>query len=53
MAAALRCQEGGLDGVELYMAGHFVDSFLSPLTNLRDDDLNGSLERRLTFRSAW
>jgi N-methyl-L-proline demethylase len=49
VAAALRCQLGGLDGVELYMAGHFVDSFLSPLTNLRDDDLNGSLERRLTF----
>jgi N-methyl-L-proline demethylase len=49
VAAALRCREGGLDGVELYMAGHFVDSFLSPLTNLRDDELNGSLERRLTF----
>jgi 2,4-dienoyl-CoA reductase-like NADH-dependent reductase (Old Yellow Enzyme family) len=49
VAAALRCQEGGLDGVELYMAGHFVDSFLSPLTNLRDDELNGSLECRLTF----
>jgi 2,4-dienoyl-CoA reductase-like NADH-dependent reductase (Old Yellow Enzyme family) len=49
VAAALRCQEGGLDGVELYMAGHFVDSFLSPLTNLRDDEWGGSLERRLTF----
>jgi 2,4-dienoyl-CoA reductase-like NADH-dependent reductase (Old Yellow Enzyme family) len=49
VAAALRCQEADLDGVELYMAGHFVDSFLSPLTNLRDDELNGSLERRLTF----
>jgi len=49
VAAALRCQQGGLDGVELYMAGHFVDSFLSPLTKLCDDELNGSLERRLTF----
>ena len=48
-AAAQRCQEAGLDGIELYMAGHLVDSFLSPLTNLREDELNGSLERRLTF----
>ncbi|MDX6231774.1 MAG: N-methyl-L-proline demethylase [Nocardioidaceae bacterium] len=49
VAAAQRCQDAGLDGVELYMAGHLIDSFLSPLTNLRDDDLGGSLQQRLQF----
>lgn len=49
VAAAQRCQAAGLDGVELYMGGHFLDSFLSPLTNLRDDDFGGSLENRLAF----
>ncbi|MFI7067477.1 FAD-dependent oxidoreductase [Kribbella sp. NPDC050124] len=49
-AAAQRCQEAGLDGIELYMAtGHLVDSFLSPFTNHRDDELGGSLENRLEF----
>lgn len=49
VAAAQRCQDAGLDGIELYMAGHLVDSFLSPLTNVRDDEFGGSLDNRLKF----
>ena len=49
VAAAERCQAGGLNGIELHVGGHFVDNFLSPLTNLPDDELNGSLENRVAF----
>ncbi|MCF1595851.1 oxidoreductase [Streptomyces muensis] len=48
-AAAVRCKEGGLDGIELEAYGHFLDSFLSPSTNHRDDEWGGSLENRLRF----
>ena len=49
VAAAQRCREGGLDGIELYLAGHLLDSFLSPRTNRRDDELGGDLAHRLAF----
>ncbi|RII20431.1 putative N-methylproline demethylase [Streptomyces sp. YIM 130001] len=48
-AAAVRCQAGGLDGIELQAYGHFLDSFLSPLTNQRDDAWGGSIEHRTAF----
>ncbi|GAB3012037.1 NADH:flavin oxidoreductase [Streptomyces pseudoechinosporeus] len=48
-AAAVRCREGGLDGIELMAYGHFLDSFLSPATNHRDDEWGGSLENRMAF----
>lgn len=48
-AAAVRCQEGGLDGIELEAYGHLLDSFLSPATNLRDDEWGGGLENRMAF----
>ncbi|MGP3989307.1 oxidoreductase [Streptomyces sp. 3N207] len=48
-AAALRCRAGGLDGIELQSYGHFLDSFLSPSTNHRGDELGGSLENRMAF----
>ena len=48
-AAALRCREAGLDGIELQSYGHLLDAFLSPATNHRDDDLGGSLENRMAF----
>lgn len=48
-AAARRCREGGLDGVELLAGGHLIDQFWSPLSNLRDDEYGGSLENRMRF----
>ncbi len=47
--AARRCQEGGLDGVEIEAYGHLLDAFWSPRTNLRTDSYGGSLENRARF----
>lgn len=43
-------REGGFDGIELQF-GHssLARQFLSPLTNLRDDEYGGSFEKRLRF----
>lgn len=49
-AAARRCRDGGLDGVEISMAhNHLIDQFWSPLFNERTDDYGGSLDNRLRF----
>ena len=48
-AAARRCKEGGLDGVEILATGHLVDQFWTPAVNRRDDDYGGSLENRMRF----
>lgn len=62
VAATTRADRAGFDMLELHGAhGYLVASFLSPLTNLREDDYGGSLENRLRFplelfsamRSAW
>ncbi len=47
--AALRCKEGGLDGIETLASGHMIGQFLSPLTNRRTDRFGGSLENRCRF----
>jgi len=47
--AALRCKEGGLDGLETMTGGHLTGQFLSPMTNRRTDEYGGSLENRLRF----
>ena len=48
--AARRCQQGGLDGIEIIAAAHhLIDSFLSPVTNQRTDQYGGSLENRMRF----
>ena len=48
-AAAGRCREGGLDGIEIEAYGHLLDAFWSPATNRRTDDYGGPLENRMRF----
>jgi 2,4-dienoyl-CoA reductase-like NADH-dependent reductase (Old Yellow Enzyme family) len=47
--AALRCKEGGLDGIETLAGGHLIGQFLSPMTNRRTDEYGGSIENRCRF----
>ena len=47
--AALRCKEGGLDGVEVVGQVHLLEQFWSPASNWRTDEFGGSLENRLRF----
>jgi 2,4-dienoyl-CoA reductase-like NADH-dependent reductase (Old Yellow Enzyme family) len=48
--AAMRCREGGLDGIEIQAYGHLFDSFWSPSTSEREDEFGlQNLEARLRF----
>jgi anthraniloyl-CoA monooxygenase len=60
--AARTAGEAGFDLLHLHFAhGYLLASFLSPLTNLRDDEYGGDLEQRMRFplevfdavRAAW
>ena len=62
VGAATLGAAAGFDMLELHMAhGYLLASFLSPLTNLRDDEYGGSVENRLRYplqvlravRAAW
>jgi 2,4-dienoyl-CoA reductase-like NADH-dependent reductase (Old Yellow Enzyme family)/thioredoxin reductase len=49
-AAARRCKDGNLDGVEVSAyAGHLIDQFWSPRMNHRTDRYGGSLDNRFRF----
>jgi anthraniloyl-CoA monooxygenase len=61
-AAAERAHGAGFDWLELQCGhGYLLSSFISPLTNRREDEFGGSLENRLRFplqvfaavRRAW
>jgi 2,4-dienoyl-CoA reductase-like NADH-dependent reductase (Old Yellow Enzyme family) len=48
--AAMRAARLGMDALEIHSAhGYLLHEFLSPLSNLRDDDYGGSLENRMRF----
>ncbi|MFM2484411.1 NADH:flavin oxidoreductase/NADH oxidase [Celerinatantimonas yamalensis] len=48
VSAAQRAAKIGLDAIELHGAhGYLLHQFLSPLSNLRDDQYGGSLENRM------
>jgi N-methyl-L-proline demethylase len=47
--AAVRCQDGGLDGIELMAYGHLLDAFWTPARNRRADEYGGSFDNRMRF----
>jgi len=52
VAAALRAQKAGLDGIEFHGAhGFLISQFFSPLVNKRTDIYGGNLDNRVRFIS--
>jgi len=49
-AAARRCRDGGMDGIEIESYGHLFDAFWSPITNERTDEYGTqTLANRMRF----
>ena len=62
VAAAEMAERAGFDMIEVHAAhGYLLSSFITPLSNRRDDDYGGSLENRMRYpleviravRQAW
>lgn len=48
--ASRNARAAGIDGVELHCAsGYLINQFLNPASNIRFDDLGGSVEKRIAF----
>ncbi|PWQ95137.1 NADH:flavin oxidoreductase [Leucothrix pacifica] len=47
--AARRCQQGGLDGIEIMAGSHLAGQFLAPNTNQRSDAYGGDFDGRSRF----
>ena len=47
--AAQRCVAAGMDGIDLMIHGHYLDSFMTPFWNKRSDEFGGSHENRMRY----
>ena len=47
--AAQRCVAAGMDGIDLMIHGHYLDSFMTPFWNKRTDEYGGSHENRMRY----
>jgi len=47
--AAQRCVSAGMDGIDLMIHGHYLDSFMTPFWNHRTDEYGGSHENRMRY----
>ncbi len=49
VTAAQRCVAAGMDGIDLMIHGHYLDSFMTPFWNHRTDQYGGSHENRMRY----
>lgn len=47
--AAQRCVAAGMDGIDLMIHGHYLDSFMTPFWNHRTDEYGGSHDNRMRY----